>query len=167
MVHRANTPSFHSQEFTMKRSIIFTTAVTAAIGCFALGAAQAQGPAGKGSTPMSAQSGQITLPQQRETVKIQSQKRETNEYRKEYRNGEAEYDMPSNYRERVGEANQIRNQWKNMDEVTNGLRSEGYQIRKIEMERYGYEADVLNGDGRKLTLRLDPISGKVIGSELD
>ncbi|MBN2739565.1 MAG: PepSY domain-containing protein, partial [Rhodobacteraceae bacterium] len=87
--------------------------------------------------------------------------------RNEYRNGEAEYDTPSNYRERAREANQIRSQWKNMDEVTNGLRSEGYQIRKIEMERYGYEAEVLNRDGRKLKLRLDPTSGKVIGSELD
>ncbi|WP_417809365.1 PepSY domain-containing protein [Thioclava sp.] len=151
----------------MKRSIIFTTAITAAVGCFALGAAQAQGPAGKGPSAMGAQSGQIILPQKRENIKVQSQKRETNEYRKEYRNGEAEYDTPSNYRERAGEANQIRNQWKNMDEVSNGLRSEGYQIRKIEMERDGYEADVLNRDGRKLKLRLDPISGKVIGSELD
>lgn len=155
----------------MKRTILFTSALSLAVGFFALGAAQAQGPAGKGAAAGGAQSGQVLLPQQRTTTPVQAQERVTNEYRYEYRDDERdddyEYGTPSDYRERAGEAYQIRDQWKKMDEVANGLRAEGYQIRKIEMERYGYEADVLDRDGRRFELRLDPISGKIVGSERD
>lgn len=156
----------------MKRTLLFTAALGAAVGAFSLGAAQAQGPGGNGNGGGGQSGGQVMLPQKNAT-QTKSQNRETYEYRNEYRNSyrtgesEGEYGMPSNYREEVRNMNQAREQWKKMDEVASDLRAEGYQISKMEMERYSYEAKVRDRDGRRLELKLDPVSGEIIGSELD
>ncbi|PFG65121.1 hypothetical protein AXZ77_3772 [Thioclava sp. ES.031] len=106
----------------MKRTLLFTAALGAAVGAFSLGAAQAQGPAGNGNGGGGQSGGQVILPQKNAT-QTKSQNRETYEYRNEYRNqyrygeSEGESGMPSNYREEVRYMNQAREQWKKMGEV--------------------------------------------------
>lgn len=60
-----------------------------------------------------------------------------------------------------------RDQWLPLDEVARSLRSDGYEVREIEIDDGYYEAKVIDNDGRRLELYVDPVSGKILKVERD
>ncbi|WP_159078692.1 PepSY domain-containing protein [Orrella marina] len=56
-------------------------------------------------------------------------------------------------------------QWLSMNRIIDRIEAAGYtDIREVERERGGYEAEVRDDQGRKVKLYLDPRTGEIINS---
>lgn len=55
--------------------------------------------------------------------------------------------------------------WMSIEQVTAKLTAEGYKVRQIKTEGNGYEVYAIDKEGRRLEAYVDPVTGKITGSE--
>ncbi len=60
-----------------------------------------------------------------------------------------------------------REQWMSVDDVTQKLTSQGFQVRKIEADDGTYEFEGTNADGVDVQARVHPGTGEILGSDND
>jgi hypothetical protein len=53
-------------------------------------------------------------------------------------------------------------QWLSLQDLTAKVEAQGYRVRKIELERGCGEADVVDRNGVRAELRLDPVDGRIV-----
>jgi hypothetical protein len=66
-----------------------------------------------------------------------------------------------------GRPNVPREQWMSVDDVTQKLTSQGFQVRKIEADDGTYEFEGTNPDGVDVQARVHPGTGEILGGDND
>lgn len=67
-----------------------------------------------------------------------------------------------------GMGNQTQSMWLTKDEVARRIQSRGYgRIREIEREGRLYEVEVTHPKRGRLELRVDPVTGDIVGEKRD
>ncbi|MGE0628286.1 MAG: PepSY domain-containing protein [Hyphomicrobiaceae bacterium] len=77
-------------------------------------------------------------------------------------------DGPARSQQRQGVENPVRKStdgWLSLDDVRSRLTAQGYRIREIELDDGLYEVEARNAEGRKVELKIDPRSGKIVGRD--
>lgn len=60
-----------------------------------------------------------------------------------------------------------RDQWLPLDKIERSLRSDGYEVRKIEIDDNYYEVKAIDPDGQRVEVEVDPLTGKILKVERD
>jgi hypothetical protein len=66
-----------------------------------------------------------------------------------------------------GRPNVPRDQWMSVDDVTQKLTSQGFQVRKIEEDDGTYEFEGTNADGVDVQARVHPGTGEILQGDGD
>lgn len=158
---RAMEPDNDSKEHMMKRNVLLSAGLAAAIGLSAFGIAQAAGNGNGGSGGSGGSDAPGGAAAQTQT---QDRTRSEYSYRHEYRYNENE---DSEHGDQLRTRAQTRTEQKSMDQVATELEAAGYKVRTMKAERYRYEAKVVDMSGTALELKLDPVTGDIVEQELD
>lgn len=60
-----------------------------------------------------------------------------------------------------------RNKWMPEENAIALLKQQGYKLKSIDFEPYCYEVEAWDRDGRRVELKLDPVSGRVMKTRFD
>lgn len=60
-----------------------------------------------------------------------------------------------------------RDQWLPLGKIQRTLRSDGYEVREIEVDDGYYEVKAIDPDGQRVEIHVDPVSGKILKVERD
>lgn len=60
-----------------------------------------------------------------------------------------------------------RDQWLPIETIARSLRSDGYEVREIEIDDGRYEVNAIDPDGRPVEIYVDPVAGKILQVERD
>lgn len=142
----------------MKRNLLLTAGLTAAVAISAFGIAQAAGN-GNGGTSGAGGTGSAAMIQ----MKTQDRERAEYDYRYMY-----QYQTGDDEGSEYGDQLRLRDMTRTRTEGTAfGEGTEGYQARNMETEQYQYQVRVTDSSGNPLELKLAPMSDEVVEQELD
>jgi hypothetical protein len=60
-----------------------------------------------------------------------------------------------------------RDQWLTIPQVTEKFTSQGYDVRKVEAEKGGYEVYAVGKDGQRLETYVHPVTGEPLKGEVE
>jgi hypothetical protein len=60
-----------------------------------------------------------------------------------------------------------RDQWLSIAQITEKLTAQGYNVRRIKVERDGYEVRAIDKDGKQLEAYVHPVTGERLKGETD
>jgi hypothetical protein len=60
-----------------------------------------------------------------------------------------------------------RDQWMSTAQITEKFTAQGYDVRKVKVEKGAYEVYAVGKDGKRLETYVDPVTGEPLKGEMD